>query len=67
MIKLIEAEDKAAMEIGVEFFQEDDLFVFDKILYAPLFSWGITGGGITLYWMGGLIGCCPLSEKCDKL
>jgi hypothetical protein len=32
IIKLIEAGDKAAIEIGIEFIQEDDYFVFGKIL-----------------------------------
>jgi len=32
IIKLIEAGDKAAIEIGIEFIQEDDFFVFGKIL-----------------------------------
>lgn len=32
VIGLIEAGDKAAIEIGIEFIQEDDFFVFGKIL-----------------------------------
>jgi len=32
IIKLIEARDKAAIEIGIEFIQVDDHFVFGKIL-----------------------------------
>jgi hypothetical protein len=32
IIKLIETEDRAAIEIGIEFIQEDDYFVFGAIL-----------------------------------
>lgn len=32
IINLIEAGDKAAIEVGIEFIQEDDHFVFGKIL-----------------------------------
>jgi len=32
IINLIEAGDKAAIEIGIEFIQEDDYFVFGRIL-----------------------------------
>jgi len=32
IINLIEAGDKAAIEIGIEFIQEDDFFVFGRIL-----------------------------------
>jgi hypothetical protein len=32
IITLIEAGDKAAVEIGIEFIQEDDYFVFGAIL-----------------------------------
>ncbi|MGA3129342.1 MAG: hypothetical protein ABSD59_00970 [Terracidiphilus sp.] len=32
IINLIEAGDRAAIEIGIEFIQEDDFFVFGRIL-----------------------------------
>jgi hypothetical protein len=32
IIKLIEAGDKAAIEIGIEFIEEDDYFVFGRVL-----------------------------------